>query len=125
VVHIAVEGPVDYVHVLPMYAGQEAIALLEPAQNSFAATTFDSVDYMLPDDPNPHVAEIPGARLSPADTPGLYEWTTELNNIPLSSDYRIRITAADTTAKNFAFVDFRPVPIAGEGLDLDGDGLGG
>jgi hypothetical protein len=75
-------------------------------------------------DLDPFYNERWGCELAATDTAGTYEYTADLRGLTVDNRYRLRITAADNDAKNFACVDFRPVPVTGESLDVNGDGLG-
>ena len=79
--------------------------------------------YQLEDAQDPFLNERFGDEMSAGDTPGVYENIIDLRGLTLDSNYRIRITAADNDAKNFAYVDFRPVPVTGETVDRNGDGI--
>jgi hypothetical protein len=81
--------------------------------------------YQLGETLDPFYNERWGGEFSATDQAGVYEYTANLRGLPVDSRYRLRITAADNDAKNFACVDFRPVPVTGESLDVNGDGQGG
>ncbi len=83
---------------------------------------FESI-YQLDDSADPFYDERWGTDMTASSTAGLYATTIDLEGIALDEDYRIRITVADNAAKNFAYVDFRPVPLTDESADLNGDGL--
>ncbi len=105
-VRATVEGTVTRVNMQAMY-------------DNFAAI------YQLPDDQNPFYNERWGCELAATDQAGVYEYTADLRGVAVDDHYRLRITAADGDAMNFACVDFRPVPLSGESLDANGDGRGG
>ncbi len=73
-------------------------------------------------DLDPFYNERWGCELVATDTAGTYEYTANLRGLTLDNRYRLRITAADDDAKNFAYADFRPVEIADEVPDVNGDG---
>ncbi len=83
---------------------------------------FESI-YQLDDSADPFYDERWGSEMTATSTAGLYTITIDLEGIALDEDYRVRITVADNTAKNFAYVDFRPVPVTGETVDVNGDGM--
>jgi hypothetical protein len=83
---------------------------------------FESV-YQLDDSADPFYDVRWGGELTAIDTAGLYATTIALDGIALDGDYRVRITVCDNAAKDFAYVDFRPVPTTGETVDVNGDGL--
>jgi hypothetical protein len=103
-VRAAVQGTVTVVGFLGMYDNFESW-------------------YQLTDDADPFENERFGSEMTASSTAGIYELTSALNGLTLNEHYRIRITAGDNGAKNFAYVDFRPVPVAGETVDINGDAV--
>jgi hypothetical protein len=86
---------------------------------------FDNFEswYQFTDNADPFENERFGAEMTASSTAGIYELTSALNGLTINEHYRIRITVGDNGAKNFAYVDFRPVPIATESVDRNGDGV--
>lgn len=75
---------------------------------------------------DPFFDERFGADMAPvSDSPGVFTITVDLEGVPLTSDYRVRIGASDDNSRDCAYVDFRPVPPGQEALDLNGDGQPG
>ncbi len=74
-------------------------------------------------DVDPFFTERFGQDMPATDDPAVHEYAVDLGGLTLDSTYRIRVGVGDDSAGHFAYVDFRPVPIEGETVDINGDGV--
>ncbi len=84
---------------------------------------FESI-YQLPQAEDPFFSERWGQDMTATEADAsVYECTANLDGLTLNERFRVRIGVGDNAGKNCAYVDFRPVPIQNETVDINGDGV--